>query len=248
MTINEKLLRFSEVDQAPTGPGLYAWYAVFSVSLPDLARAVDANGADQGEGRFRKVLARHLLRFQPSQIDLRARNTFGADWRGELEDYSREAIQARVLGSADKSADGAEPEASPPSTFDEVVGQQRLRQLLADVLSAATPRISAPIYIGVAKDIRSRLNQHTVRYKQLRDAIGTDEQKLRLLRQQVRRKGMSFADRAIVQDFQPEHLWVATLPIAPLAKTQCSEQELREVAGVAEWLLNRWHRPFAGMR
>ncbi|WNG43788.1 hypothetical protein F0U60_06525 [Archangium minus] len=242
------LLSFDETHRAAESPGLYAWYGSLYASVADYKREVDAEGKDIGTIRFRRLLARHMLRYQPFPIDMRGRNTFGADWRGALEDKSQDPIQDIILGRTEGATELSDDAKGFSQKLDRVANDAKTRGLLVRVLETATPAISAPIYVGVAKNLRERLGQHVSLYKNLKDVIGSDEEKLRLLREKIRQEGLGFAHRAIAMDFGPEQLRVITLDIKSLVGDQASDEELREVAGVAEWLLNRWHRPFAGRR
>jgi hypothetical protein len=242
------LLSFDETHRASTSPGLYAWYGSLYASVADYKREADSDGNDIGAIRFRRLLARHMLRYQPSPLELRARNTFGADWRGALEDRSKDPVQDVILGRASGSTEQSTDTKGLNNTVNRVSNDVKLRRLLVRILQAATPSLASPIYVGVATNLQERLGQHVSLYKNLKDAIGTDENKLRMLRDKVREEGLEFAHRAVAMDFGPEQLQVITLDVKFLVDGTATDNELREVAGVAEWLLNRWHRPFAGRR
>lgn len=48
-----------------------------------------------------------------------------------------------------------------PSQLNNVLGLPRTREILLKVLQVATPILAAPVYIGVATSLRTRLRQHT---------------------------------------------------------------------------------------
>jgi hypothetical protein len=239
---------FSDIEQAPSGPGLYAWYARIYAPSGDYKRQTDEHGVDRGEQRFRELLAKHMLRFQLPPFELRGSGTFGATWRGNMHERSRDLHQDIFLAKASAEALVDDEEKGLEKNLTWIAKDERRRALLAKVLTEITPMISAPIYIGVAKNIRTRLRQHVTLYQGLRDAIGLNKEMLEALQDRVAKEGLGFAHRAIACDFIPEHLFVAVCNVRNLASGDWSDEELRNIAGVAEWLANRWHRPFAGRR
>ncbi|MEX3639963.1 hypothetical protein [Paraburkholderia sp. BR14320] len=242
------LLSFGDIERAPDAPGLYAWYARIYAPAGDYKRQIDESGTDRGEQRFRELLAKHMLRFQLPSFELRGRGAFGASWRGLMHEKSRDLHQDIFLAKVPSDAPLGEEEKGLEKSLSWIAKDEKRRALLARVLTDLTPLVSAPIYIGVAKNIRSRLRQHVSLYQGLRDAIGTDKEMLEALQDRVAKEGLGFAQRAIACDFSPDHLLVAVCSVRDLAQGDWSDDELRNVAGVAEWLANRWHRPFAGRR
>ena len=240
-------LAFAEVDKAPAQPGLYAWYGAIYISIADYKREMDTTGRDTGVSRLRSVLARHLARYQSAPFDLVARGTFGADWRGALEDASGAIAQEVVRGTDPSVAETAELQGFA-KMLSSSVATERHRALLSKVLERAAPVLTSPIYIGVTSDLRQRLKEHTDTYRNLRDAVTGNDEALAVLRRRLRREGLSFAARAVAMDFQPEHLHVYTMDVGALSDDKTTPGEMRDIAGTAEWLLNRWHRPVAGRR
>ena len=237
---------FADVGKAPTGPGIYSWYGALRLSIADFKREIDESGRDVGAGRMRSALARQMARYQIPPIELSSRGSFGARWRGRLHERSHDEVQDALTG--DPKAESSYDAQGLGGAMDAIAKEERLRALLARILAEATPRLSAPIYVGVATNLRNRLAQHVVLYRKLQDAIGGDGERLKALRDKVDQEGLEFAHRAVAMDFRPEHLRVCTLDVGSIADEKTTTQQMRETAGVAEWLLNRWHRPLAGRR
>ena len=241
-------MAFDEVSNAPEVVGVYAWYGALYAPLADYKRTVDENGTDLGGGRLRAVLAKHLSRYQLAPFRLSGRGSFGADWRGTLEDRAHATMQDVVLGRVvpdptDKTDHGF------AKSLANVSRKEPLRHLLSRALAASTPFLEAPIYIGMTNNLRRRLDQHVGRYRAIRDAVANDDARLEELRERARNGPSNFAVRAIAMDFSPEHLKVYALDVEDLAReSTLTSDQLRDVATVAEWLLNRSHRPSAGRR
>ncbi|KJK23499.1 hypothetical protein UB46_15670 [Burkholderiaceae bacterium 16] len=243
-----QLFTFGDIERAPEAPGLYAWYARIYAPAGDYRRQVGEDGVDHGERRFRELLAKHLLRFRLPPFELRGQGTFGASWRGQMHERSSDLHQDIFLARVAADASLDDEEFGLEKNLGRIAKDEKKRAFLARVLTELTPLVSAPIYIGVAKNLRSRLRQHVSLYQGLRDTIGTDKDKLEALKEKVAAEGLSFAQRAIACDFSPDHLVVAVCNVRDISNGQWSDEELRNMAGVAEWLANRWHRPFAGRR
>lgn len=243
-----QLIAFGDIETASERPGLYAWYGQLYAPIADYRRDVDAeSGSDRGERRFRALLAKHTLRYQALPLAISARGNFGIGWRGLLRDTNRDELQALLLGDVDPDSLSDEDKGANTNLAWAVRDEKR-RAVLAAILSQATPLLAAPIYIGVTKNIRARLRKHVSLYRSLVDAIGTDQEKLAALQLRVEQEGLEFAHRAVAMDFRPDHLYVATYEIDLARSGDHTTDELRNIVGVAEWLLNRWHRPFAGKR
>ena len=241
-------LPFNEVSSAPETVGVYAWYGALYAPLADYRRAIDETGVDLGAARLRAVLAKHLSRYQPDPLRISGRGSFGADWKGTLEDRAHETQQALVLGSVTPEPDD-KVDHGFASSLANVTRKEPLRRLLSLALAASTPFLEAPIYIGMTGNLRKRLDQHVGRYRTIRDAVVDDESKLAAVKERARNGPSNFAIRAVAMDFAPEHLKVYALNINDLAaESAATPGQMRDVATVAEWLLNRSHRPSAGRR
>ena len=120
------------------------------------------------------------------------------------------------------------------------------RLLMVKALEIAMPVLSAPIYVGVATCLNTRLSQHVNDINKLSSAVNDDPE----VRQRLREKGKSnFAQRAVAAGFTPESLQVWTCNLDLLIEDlESQSHDARAVAEAVEWLLNRWHRPYLGRR
>jgi hypothetical protein len=114
------------------------------------------------------------------------------------------------------------------------------REALSKVVFDAAPRLTAPIYIGVAENLNERLPQHVKKYNGAREQI--------LQGQSISPKQLKdFGVRAAAAGLRPADLRVGALPITSMA-SGLTIGEQRKVAEAAEFVLNRWHRPILGRR
>jgi hypothetical protein len=227
------LLAADEVDRAEDEPGLYAWYATLVFGTADWQQRLDTTtGSDLGMAAFGQLLAAQTSRLTPPTIRVGAVGHLWARWAGQLDEGGSPEIQKAIAQTHASPAAG-------PSALRKVVQREDLRQATAEVLSTCAPRVSAPIYIGVATSLRARLRQHVASLREGIDAIATNGG---MAPDHLRK---SFGGRAAEAGFTEDLLSVATFPIAPGALTV---DDRRTIAEAAEFLLNRWTRPILGRR
>ncbi len=234
------------VDDAPEEPGLYAWYGLLNAGECDWKMLL-VEGEDRGNDASRNLLQRHTARSSSPPLKLQARGTFSAHWTGELRDASSERLTAVLWGKHMNIQQdlGASDDDKYHQKLQEVLLSEKLREKLFFILQVATPILSAPIYIGVATNLRIRLKQHTDALFKLAHASPNElsaEDRKRLI------EDGRFAARAIGMGFSPDNLSVWTLGLDAVYSGGENTEVLRKVAETAEWLLNRWHKPLLGRR
>lgn len=183
MKINPgRALAWSEIDQAPQVPGVYAWYAKLVISKADVERVISDTKAAQALGviQSREVIEDALNKFifgpyheSPYQIAL----------RGQLKPRYSGEIQHEPA----KSDSLVERLSTDPDRF----------RLIAEVLRDAAPWFTAPLYIGMAKNLRQRLRQHRNKIVELRDLHGRDSN-----------PEAGFANQIVARNFDPTNLFV----------------------------------------
>lgn len=224
------------LDEAPEGPGLYAWYAQLRAGPRDWQVEIH-NGSDRGEEACRELLRKHTSRFALPKLSLEAQGAFSSQWAGELHDRTLEEIAEALAGGTDAPA--------TTSKLDETLESEAAREALLLALSRATPILAAPLYIGVATSLRKRLRDHRDDLFMLEEAI----RKRPSLRDELLTSENlpNFATRATAAGLGPDSLIVYTIDLNDIAQNQ-NEVSARQIAEAAEWLLNRWHRPPLGKR
>lgn len=180
-----RALTWSEIDLAPETPGVYAWYSRLAISKADIDAIVNrVNEAKLiGEAKAREEVEDALDRFifspyreTPYQVAL----------RGQL----KPKFNGEVVHEPSKSESLVGRLAANPERF----------RAISEILKAAAPWFTAPLYIGMATNLRGRLKQHRNKIVELRDLQGhgaIDE---------VTEAG--FANQVVARNFDPTNLFV----------------------------------------
>jgi hypothetical protein len=180
-----RALTWSEIDLAPETPGVYAWYSRLVISKADI------------DAIFKRVSEAKLIG------DARA--------RAEVEDaldrfifspYRETPYQVALRGQLKPKYSGEV--AHEPSKSESLVGRlaanpDRFRAI-SEILKTAAPWFTAPLYIGMAINLRSRLKQHRNKIVELRDLQGHgsfDEA-----------TEAGFANQVVARNFDPTNLFV----------------------------------------
>jgi hypothetical protein len=206
-------------------------------------------GRDLGDERLRDVLARHTLRHALPNVRVSIRSSFESEWASVCPELSINGFLEVLRGTfgTEDLEDGALERAI--EAVDNTMQAPKKRQLLKSALEAAIPVISAPIYVGVSDNLRERLARHVAEMAKLAEASREDSS----LRDRLAADATHprFAVRAFAAGFSLDNLEVHVLDFSKISDEtglQHSTADLRDVAACAEWLLNRWHRPYLGRR
>lgn len=209
-----KAYSWLEIDHAPETTGVYAWYSRLQISRADIEAVITSVQAEISQGddsRAKAVVERALDRF-----------IFGpyreTPYRVEL----RGQLKPRYGGEVNH-----EPSRSD-SLVDRLVKQPERFRTIANVLASVAPGFTAPLYIGMAVNLRSRLRTHKRRITELRDngvSPNTDDLSDAGFATQVARRG-----------FEPTHLFVMIAEV-PVDTTEHND---------IENILNRINFPIFG--
>lgn len=233
-----------EVDEAPDKPGLYAWYGLLKVGPQDWEVSL-VDGEDAGQRACRTLLQRHTARYTRLPLNLEAQGTFGSSWKGKLHDLTAEKLRGILAGDQPKDIGDNNENKAYQTAIENVLSSSMLRKVMLEVLQVATPILTAPVYIGVASSLRTRLRQHTEQLFRFSEAVARSPDARETL---INASKSTFASRALSMGFTPDTLTVWTLNLAPMYPDKEDQEALRTVAEACEWLLNRWHRPILGKR
>jgi hypothetical protein len=178
-------LTWAQIDLAPEVPGIYAWYSRLQISKADIEAVIKRIESAKllGENHARAEVESALDRFifnpyreTPYQVAL----------RGQLKPkFSGEVLHE-------------------PTRSDSLIGRlaqnpERFRAI-ADILKGAAPWFTAPLYIGMAINLRSRLRQHKNKIIELRDL------QTQGAADDVTEAG--FANQVVARNFDPTNLFV----------------------------------------
>lgn len=222
-----------ELEEIPTSPGLYAWYAVPVAGPLDWQPEHDDDGNDLGSQNFGSFLAKHTHRLRSPTLAVQAKGHLWAAWSGSLTEAGTQTLAEHLDQLGGPEAQG------PGAKLKWALHNSDARQVLASVLVAASPRLSSPIYIGVAKNLRERLGTHIDNFNAAAELLGTDA----ALPSELRNK---FGGRVAEAGLALDDLRIAALPVPEFAGL--SDIDLRNIAEAAEFVLNRWHHPLFGER
>jgi len=199
---------------APDEPGIYSWYVEPPV-LPS---------AESTAVQYCEKIAQLSEPLREPDLELVASGRFGNRWQGDL------ASDGGTLRRALESAPGES------TTIGKGLSSESRRMAFAGLLRTAVPRFSAPVYIGVAGNLRKRLNTHG---KALLDPeLGDgDTEDLKAAK--------TFAERVKKAGVKEDHLVVYAMTVK---LENLNQVEAREVAAAAELVLNGSYRPLFGRR
>lgn len=221
-----------DVHLADEVPGLYAWYATLTFGAADWQTDLDADGMDLGMSAFGQLLNLQTSRLAPPNIRIGAVGHLWARWSGPLNEGGSSDIRRAIAQTHKVPSSG-------PEALRRVMQREDLRQATAEALASCAPHVAAPIYIGVAINLRDRLKTHL---KSLRDAIDAMNNNGGQVPDDQR---TTFGGRAAAAGFDEDALSVAVFPVAEAVNDL---DDRRTVAEATEFLLNRWARPILGRR
>lgn len=188
MSAGLEKLTWPKLGDAPAKPGVYAWYVRLSLGEADLAEFETAvekarNSSVHPSHIVEEMLTRHFFHpFRETPYSVNLTGPLKPRYAGELK---HEPVA---------SANLVERLTSNPS---------RLRPI-ASVLGAAAPFFTAPLYIGMASNLKVRLQQHKDRIIRLGNnpgALLSDE------------PASGFAEQVVQRNFNPTQLFVQYLVV-----------------------------------
>jgi len=234
---------FSELDQVPEAPGLYAWYGKMRLGAGTWGQQVEG-GVDLGEQNSRRALQLHTERHSSAPLEVNVETAFSASWSGTLQDDAVASMK-NTLEYVEESSMAESDRAAVPKLQSSMYSST-MRELVFKTLEKSAPILSSPLYIGVAIDLRKRLHTHSHNLQSHRSkSKGNFHYFDNISDPKIL---SSFAFRAARQGFSPDTLEVWVLNLSGISTGELSLDQQRTVAEACEWLLNRWHRPQLGRR
>ena len=215
-----KLLTFSEVSDAMSKPGLYAWYLTMRLGKADLNTPENTT---QALNKFAETMC-----YPPLLMNLQGH--LNLQLEGELKHVH--------FGHANNKHN------SP--LLQEVLNDPKGRQTLSNIFELAVPLLCCPLYIGVSNNLKNRLNQHTKLIQTYQEEKVQREIELANIApvddQEDLEHDKNFAMRVVERKINPNNLIVGT--IYPKENTPI----VRKAVEAAETLLNRMFYPILGRR
>lgn len=178
-------LTWSEIDLAPETPGIYAWYSRLVVSKADIdvivKRINEVKQTDDAEARAQVEDALDRFIFSPYR-----ETPYQVALRGQL----KPKFSGEVIHEPSRSESLVSRLAANPERF----------RAISEILKTAAPWFTAPLYIGMAINLRSRLKQHRNKIVELRELQGhgaIDDA-----------AEAGFANQVVARNFDPTNLFV----------------------------------------
>ena len=208
-----RALAWTEIDLAPDSPGVYAWYSRLAISRADIEQIVAKVEAakKESEQAARAEVEKALDRF-----------IFNPYRESPYRVHLRGPLKPRFSGEVDH-----EPSKSDSLMARLVQNPERFRAI-AGILSNAAPWFTAPLYIGMALNLRSRLRTHKNKILEFRDNWGSGAM------QDTGDAG--FASQVVARGFDPTNLFVH------VAEVNVDNGEHNDI----ENILNRINYPIFG--
>lgn len=180
-----RTLSWSEIELAPETPGIYAWYSRLVISKADIEGIIKnvQIAKEESDAKAQAVVEDALDRFIYSPY---RETPYQVSLRGQL----KPKFSGELLHEPSKSDSLISRLALNPERF----------RTIAEVLRSAAPWFTAPLYIGMAINLRSRLKQHRNKIVELRDLQGIasiDEA-----------TEAGFANQVFARNFDPSNLFV----------------------------------------
>lgn len=181
-----KALTWSEIEQAPNSPGIYAWYSRLEISRADIEQVIRKINTAKlaGDAQARAEVEDALDRFifnpykeAPYQVSLRGQLKPKYDGEVSHEASKSESLILRLMDN--------------PERF----------RAMAKILKLAAPWFTAPLYIGMAIDLKVRLRQHRDKIVELRDQSQGQSTTANVA-------DAGFANQVVARNFDPTNLFV----------------------------------------
>ena len=172
-----KKFDFNEVDDAPSTPGIYAWYAKLHIGVADWRKNIDHNNIDLGEMNLRQLLSLHSGKHDPPNYQVKAKSNFELEWQGELKPQLAQSFDKYLSsGSEDTWQIEDKQKLKEIKKIQIPFKREKTRATLVKLLEASTPFFASPIYIGKSDNIKRRLKEHVDSIKKFSKALSTTPQ------------------------------------------------------------------------
>lgn len=208
-----KLLSFGEVPDADPKPGLYAWYLRIKPGKSNL----------ESPENFSKALKRITEQLCYPDLSMQLRGHLNLHLKGDLKHiwYGHEENQFS-------------------DHFQKILELPEGREILGEILESTVPLLTGPLYIGVSKNLRCRLQQHTRLIQE-----GYHNQFSPVDSKESLENDRNFAERVRQRKIDPNHLVVSLVYVS---HPDICPRVIRKTIEIAETLLNRTFYPILGRK
>lgn len=225
LNTSDKLLTFGEVPTAEAKPGLYAWYL----------KIIPGKNNTKTSDNFVKALKRISEQLCHPTLTMQLRGHFSMNMKGDFRHI--------WYGHDEK-----------PFTpkFQEILDNPEEREMLNCILESVAPLFTSPLYIGVSKNLKQRLQRHTQLIQKYRKEYNKHTKHSEDISSNLSvdskfslRNDKNFARRIVERKIDPNHLAVS---IAYVSHPELSDERIRKTIETTETLLNRVFYPILGRK
>lgn len=210
-----QLLAFEEIPDADPNPGLYAWYLRIKPGKSNI----------KSPENFSKALKRITEQLCYPTLSMQLQGPLSLNMEGDLKHiwYGHEKQQFS-------------------NQFQEIINRHEEREMLSEILELTVPLLTGPLYIGVSKNLQTRLQGHA-------QLIQTHQKNMiqssHIDGKESLENDKNFAQRIIDRKIDPNHLIVG---VTYVSHPHLSGRRMRETIEAAETLLNRMFYPILGRK
>lgn len=179
-------LSYAELSVAPQTSGIYAWYASLKIGARDLEEFRDAVESKKIEGE------------DPSAYVEERLNSL------LFRKYREDDYQIALHGALKPKYEGLAqhiPRASS-GVVDRLIEDPSRLKVIAESIATAAPFFTAPLYIGMARNLRERLAKHKQIIESLYDSLRTRNGL------EIKDGDAGFARQVVARGFDPMSLFV----------------------------------------
>ena len=214
-----ELFEFGKVPDVKDLPGLYAWYFKIELGRSNIECPID----------FSKALKNFTEKICYPSLDMQIEGHFNMLLKGNLRHI--------WYGHDDNPF---------TNKFKEMLNHREKREVLNDILEKAVPLLTAPLYIGVSKNLRQRLQTHTrLIHKYREENQGDSSLDHPIDSSESLKKDENFAQRIAERNIDPNSLAVG---VTYVHHPNLSPEQIRKTVENTETLLNRLFYPILGRK
>lgn len=179
-------LAYTDLSTAPLSSGVYAWYSPLKIWKSDL---------DEFETRVNEKKSDRAQAF--SYVEERLDSLV-------FKKYREDDYQITMRGALKPKYEGEAKHIPPASTnlIDRLIDDPSRLRIIAESIDNAAPFFTAPLYIGMAGNLRERL----LRHKQLIDSMYDSLKSRSTL--EIKEGDAGFARQVVARGFDPMSLFV----------------------------------------
>lgn len=193
--IEDKILNWSQLSKCPESPGVYAWYFRPELTDHDIEKLISDIKKDELNSKqvIEYFLNERIFKyFRQKQYHVEISGQLKPKYTGQIEH-----VQEPSSGLIERVQE------NPKRLF-----------IIRALLEKSTPLFASPLYVGMSKNIKVRINQHCNFIKQLRDKSSNSF--LRLQQYSIlTEEEKSFAERVVEREIPPSRLFIAYQVVEP---------------------------------